>query len=116
MEDQVAALRQAGVKAAALNSRLWGTEKDLLRRDIEAGELDLLYVAPETLLKNLDRLKSVRLCLIAIDEAHCVSQRGLISGPNIAPSTASQTSSPAFRALRSPPRRMRRPERRSSNI
>ncbi|MBV9237446.1 MAG: DNA helicase RecQ [Xanthobacteraceae bacterium] len=76
MEDQVAALRQAGVKAAALNSRLWGPEKDLLWRDIERGELDLLYVAPETLLKNLDRLKSARLCLIAIDEAHCVSQWG----------------------------------------
>jgi len=51
MEDQVAALRQAGVKAAALNSRLWGAEKDLLWRDIEQGELDLLYMAPETLLK-----------------------------------------------------------------
>ena len=51
MEDQVAALRQAGVKAAALNSRLWGAEKDLLWRDIERGELDLLYMAPETLLK-----------------------------------------------------------------
>src|SRR5262249_43470651 len=76
MEDQVAALRQAGVRAAALNSRLWGTEKDLLWSDIAAGELDLLYVAPETLLKNLDRLKSARLCLIAIDEAHCVSQWG----------------------------------------
>ena len=38
MEDQVATLRQAGVKAAALNSRLWGTEKDLLWRDIERGE------------------------------------------------------------------------------
>src|SRR6188768_398345 len=48
MEDQVSALRQAGVKAAALNSRLWGTEKDLLWRDIERGELDLLYMAPET--------------------------------------------------------------------
>src|SRR5262245_33899999 len=58
MEDQVAALRQAGVKAAALNSRLWGVEKDRLWRDIERGELDLLYMAPETLLKteNLDRL------------------------------------------------------------
>ena len=52
MEDQVAALRQAGVKAAALNSRLWGAEKDLLWRDIERGELDLLYMAPETLLKE----------------------------------------------------------------
>src|SRR4030095_4097372 len=39
MEDQVAALRQAGVKAAALNSRLWGVEKDLLWADIPAGRL-----------------------------------------------------------------------------
>jgi ATP-dependent DNA helicase RecQ len=76
MEDQVAALRQAGVKAAALNSRLWGAEKNLLWRDIEQRELDLLYMAPETLLKELDRLESVRLCLIAIDEAHCISQWG----------------------------------------
>src|SRR5262245_29792161 len=76
MEDQVAALRQAGVKAAALNSRLFGAEKDLLWRDIERAELDLLYVAPETLLKSLDRLTSAHLSLIAIDEAHCVSQWG----------------------------------------
>ena len=76
MEDQVAALRQAGVKAAALNSRLFGAEKDLLWRDIERGELDLLYMAPETLLKSLDRIRSAPLCLIAIDEAHCVSQWG----------------------------------------
>lgn len=51
MEDQVAALGQAGVKAAALNSRLTGAEKDLLWRDVEHGALDLLYMAPETLLK-----------------------------------------------------------------
>jgi len=76
MEDQVAALRLAGVKAAALNSRVWGEDKDLLWRDIERGNLDLLYMAPETLLKSLDRLKRARLSLVAIDEAHCVSQWG----------------------------------------
>src|SRR5258708_34562021 len=78
MEDQVAALRQAGVRAAALNSRLWGAERDLLWRDIERGELDLLYIAPETLLRpeTLDRLKSARLSLVAADEAHCLSQCG----------------------------------------
>jgi ATP-dependent DNA helicase RecQ len=78
MEDQVAALRQAGVKAAALNSRLWGAEKDLLWQDVERGELDLLYMAPETLLKpdSLNRLASARLSVIGIDEAHCLSQWG----------------------------------------
>src|SRR4029078_3797733 len=78
MDDQVAALRQAGVKAAALNSRLWGAEKEQLWRAAEEGEIDLLYMAPETLLRRetLDRLKGLSLALIAIDEAHCVSQWG----------------------------------------
>src|SRR5690349_13976199 len=71
MADQVAALRQAGVSAAALNSDLPGDERRALWRDIHGGNLDLLYVAPETLLRPgvLEQLDRVKLSLIAIDEA-----------------------------------------------
>jgi ATP-dependent DNA helicase RecQ len=78
MADQVAALRQAGVKAAALNSDLQGEERHALWRAISSGDLDLLYVAPETLLKSdiLELLRRTKLSLIAIDEVHCLSQWG----------------------------------------
>jgi ATP-dependent DNA helicase RecQ len=78
MDDQVAALRQLGVAAGALHSDLDPEEARAVGRELEAGRLDLLYVSPERLLTQgtLDRLGRRRIALIAIDEAHCVSQWG----------------------------------------
>ena len=78
MDDQVAALRQVGVNAGALHSELDPAEAGAVARDLNAGRLDLLYVSPERLLSNgtTERLSRLRLALIAIDEAHCVSQWG----------------------------------------
>lgn len=78
MTDQVAALQQAGVAAARLDSNIEPEAKAQTWRRIERGELDLLYVSPEGLMQPwmLDRLKTTPLALIAIDEAHCVSQWG----------------------------------------
>ncbi len=78
MQDQVAALREAGVRAAALNSAMSWPQVQETERRARAGELDLLYVAPERLLTErcLSLLDRCRLALVAIDEAHCVSQWG----------------------------------------
>ncbi len=78
MDDQVAALRQLGVAAAALHSDL---DPDVAReasRALASGQLDLLYVSPERLLANgtIQRLRRMEIALVAIDEAHCVSQWG----------------------------------------
>ena len=78
MTDQVAALVQSGVAAARLDSAIDLDERAETWRRIERGELDLLHVSPEGLMQPsmLDRLSRIPLALIAIDEAHCVSQWG----------------------------------------
>ena len=78
MRDQVATLLQAGVRAACLNSTLAYREVLDVEAELRAGRIDLVYVAPERLLgeRTLALLDAVDLALIAVDEAHCVSQWG----------------------------------------
>ena len=78
MRDQVTQLRELGVEAASLNSSTEPDERRSIARGFKDGTLRLLYIAPERLLRDdvIAYLKGFAIGLLAIDEAHCVSQWG----------------------------------------
>jgi ATP-dependent DNA helicase RecQ len=80
MKDQVDALRANGVEASFLNSTQTSAEQVKVFQSVRSGQLKLLYVAPERLLQSgdqfIDFLRSTKISLFAIDEAHCISSWG----------------------------------------
>lgn len=78
MKDQVEQLKKRGIKAAAIYSGMHRTEIDYTLDNFVYGDYKFLYVSPERLLTEImqERTKRMKVCLLAIDEAHCISQWG----------------------------------------
>jgi ATP-dependent DNA helicase RecQ len=78
MKDQVEALRARGIKAARLDSSLPPEEVMQVFDDLKSGMLKLLYIAPERLMNEnfIERLKRLKIAMMAVDEAHCISEWG----------------------------------------
>lgn len=78
MKDQVDTLQRLGIKAELINSSLTIAEQNRVMQRMETNELDLVYVAPERLRNGrfIDTINRCRIDLLAVDEAHCVSEWG----------------------------------------
>ncbi|HYM10907.1 MAG TPA: ATP-dependent DNA helicase RecQ [Bryobacterales bacterium] len=78
MKDQVERLNARGIRAAALNSATPYAEQLHIQQDTRAGEVRLLYIAPERLLREdtIELIRQTTVCYYAIDEAHCISEWG----------------------------------------
>lgn len=78
MQDQILALRERGITAATINSSVTQEYRNSVERAMKRGEIKLLYLSPETLMSpaGMQLVKQIEVSLIAIDEAHCISQWG----------------------------------------
>ena len=78
MQDQVDALRKKDIPAAFINSTLSKQEREKRLNDFVSGKIKLLYVTPERFRKNdfVKQIKKVKIDLLAVDEAHCISEWG----------------------------------------